>query len=175
MPEIPKMRKNMCFGAWGRFCMSNNLPICLPICKSSTNPVWSMTKVDRIYVPVNMALALFHKHLKTNRNIFERGIGKTGFVFNCIAYWYCLLASVIPLGITRAYCRSPVYAFQLVGGFGQPNRIDNLTAWAPLIDIGHLTAQIRPIQSYLADRLPEFRRSNHRRHIMGPQKIRKID
>jgi hypothetical protein len=29
--------QKMCFWAWGRFGMSNNLPICLPICKCSTN------------------------------------------------------------------------------------------------------------------------------------------
>ena len=29
--------QKMCFWAWGRFGMSNNLPNCLPICKCSTN------------------------------------------------------------------------------------------------------------------------------------------
>ena len=55
--------QKMCFWAWGRFGMSNDLPICLPICKCSTNSLWSSTKVDRTYLPVNMAVALFHKHL----------------------------------------------------------------------------------------------------------------
>ena len=105
--QNPKMSfgnlQKMCFWAWGRFGMSNNLPICLPICKCSTNSFWSSTKVDRTYLPVNMTVALFHKHLETNRNISEMGIGEIGFCFNWIAYWYCLLAPVILLGITRAY------------------------------------------------------------------------
>ena len=50
-----------------------------------------MIKVDRIYVPVNMVLALFHKHLQKNRNIFERGIGQIRFFLIVlpigIAYW----------------------------------------------------------------------------------------
>ena len=55
--------QKMCFWVWGRFGMSKNLPICLPICKCSTNSLWSSTKVDRTYLPVSMAVALFHKHL----------------------------------------------------------------------------------------------------------------
>ena len=70
---------------------------CLPYWKCSTNSLWSSTKVDRIYLPVNMAVALFHKHLQKNRNIFERGIGKIRFF--CIvlpigiAYWPLLFRS----------------------------------------------------------------------------------
>ena len=37
-----------------------------------------MIKVDRTYLPVNMTLALFHKHLQKNRNILERGLGGQG-------------------------------------------------------------------------------------------------
>ena len=99
----PQETKKKGFGAWGRFGMSNNLPICSPFCRFSINSLWYVIEVDRIYVPVNMALALFHKHLQTNQYIFERGIGEIGFFFDWIAYWYCLLAPVIPLGITRAY------------------------------------------------------------------------
>ena len=61
-------------------------------------------KVDRTYLPVNMALAIFRKQFKKNRNISEWGIGKIR-VFFCIvlpigiAYWPLF----IPLGITRAY------------------------------------------------------------------------
>ena len=71
----------MCFWAWGRFGMSNNLSICLPICKCSTNSLLSSTKIDRIYLPVNMALALFLKHFQKTWNIFERGIGKIRILF----------------------------------------------------------------------------------------------
>ena len=68
-----------CFWAWGRFGMSNNLPICLPICKCSTNSLWSSTKVDRTYLPINMAVAFFHKHLWKIK-ISPKGVsGKTGF------------------------------------------------------------------------------------------------
>ena len=97
--------KKIGFRAWGRFCMffmSNILPICLPYGKCSTNYLWSSTKVDRTYLPVNMALALFHKHLKKSRNIFERGIGKTVFFLIelpiGIAYWPLLF----PCGRTAA-------------------------------------------------------------------------
>ena len=38
-----------------------------------------------------MALALFHKHLLKNRNIFERGIGEIGFF---LLYWVL----VLPIG-----------------------------------------------------------------------------
>ena len=57
------LTQKKCFWAWGRFGVSNNLPICLPICKCPTNSLWSSTKVDRTYLPVNMAVALFPKHL----------------------------------------------------------------------------------------------------------------
>ena len=79
----------MCFGARWRFClvfMSNILPMCLPYWKCSTNSLWCSIKVDCTYLPVNMALALFHKHLSQKRNIFERGIGEIQFLFYCIAY-----------------------------------------------------------------------------------------
>ena len=58
--------KKIVFLAWGRFCMflrSIILPMCLQFFKFSINLVWSVIKVDRIYVPVNMALAIFHKQL----------------------------------------------------------------------------------------------------------------
>ena len=36
--------------------------------------------------------------------MFVKGVsGKSGFFFNCIAYWYCLLAPIHSGGITRAY------------------------------------------------------------------------
>ncbi len=58
--------KKIGFGAWGRFWqfyMSKKSSIYLQFCEFSINLVWSVIKVDRIYVLVNMALALFHKHL----------------------------------------------------------------------------------------------------------------
>ena len=80
-PYFSVSRPNkMCVGARWRFwqfCMSNILPICLPYWECSTNSLWSSTKLDCIYLPINMALALFHKHLEQNRNIFARGIRKT--------------------------------------------------------------------------------------------------
>ena len=85
----------MCFGAQGPFwlfSMSNILPICLTYWQFSINLLWSVIKVDRIYLPVNMALALFHKHLHKHRNIFERGIREIGLFF----VLYCLL--VLPIG-----------------------------------------------------------------------------
>ena len=39
---------------------------------------------------VNMALALFHKHLQKNQNIFERGIGK-------IVFFLIVLPIVLPI------------------------------------------------------------------------------
>ena len=74
---------------------SKNLPICLPICKCSTNSLWSSTKVDRTYLPVNMTVALSLNILK-NTNL-RKGYRGNRFCFNCIAYWYCLLAPVIPV------------------------------------------------------------------------------
>ena len=76
--------QKMCFGTRWRVClffMSNILPMCLPYWKCSTNYLWSSTKVDRTYLPVNMALALFQKRFWKNRNIFERGIGKFRICF----------------------------------------------------------------------------------------------
>ena len=55
-----------------------------------------MIKVDCIYLPVNMALALFHKHLKKLRNIFERGIGEIGFFLIELPI---VLPIVLPIGL----------------------------------------------------------------------------
>ena len=71
--------QKMCFWAWGRFGMSNNLPICLPYGKCSTNSLWCSTKVFRMNLIVNMALALFLKQLFKNWNNCKRGIGKSIF------------------------------------------------------------------------------------------------
>ena len=65
-----------------------------------------MIEVDRLHVIFNMALAVFHKQLWTNRNNCKRGIEESGFF--CIvlgiglAYWLLLFpcgrtAAVIPL------------------------------------------------------------------------------
>ena len=76
-PDFSDFRPNkMCFGARWRFCvffMSNILPICLPYWKCSTNSLWCSTKVDRTYLPVNMALALFHKHLQNKLKCLRKG------------------------------------------------------------------------------------------------------
>ena len=49
-----------------------------------------------------MAVALFHKHLQTNQNIFERGIGKIGFFCVVlpigIAYWPLLFQAASAAG-----------------------------------------------------------------------------
>ena len=74
--------KKIGFWVWGRFCLfcwSKKLPICLQYWQLSINVVWSVIKVDRIYVIINMALALFHKQLYKHRNICKRVSGKSGF------------------------------------------------------------------------------------------------
>ena len=48
-------------------------------------------------LPVNMVLAFFLNNSKKIEMIVKGVSGKSGFFFNCIAYWYCLLAPVIPL------------------------------------------------------------------------------
>ena len=53
----------MCFGAWECFGVSKNSSIYLPFCEFSIILVWSVIKVDRIYVINKMALAVFHKQL----------------------------------------------------------------------------------------------------------------
>ena len=89
-------------------------------------------QVDRIYLPVNMALALFHKHLKKHRNIFERGIEKI-VVFCCIvlligiAYWPLLFlcgrtAPVIPLWNCLLIPVRPYSTYSLIQ---PPGRVDD--------------------------------------------------
>ena len=51
--------------------------------------------------------------------MFERGIGKIVVFFNCIAYWYCLLAPVIPLW-KNSSCYSLVEEQQLFEQLGLP-------------------------------------------------------
>ena len=51
-------------------------------------------------LPVNMALALFQKHLKRNRNIVERGIGKIRFfLIELPIELPIVLPIVLPIGI----------------------------------------------------------------------------
>ena len=89
-PDFSDSRPDkMCFGARWRFWqffMSNILPICLPDWKCSTNSRWCSTEVDRTYLPVNMALAPFHKHLRKNEISLKGVSGISGLFFNWIAY-----------------------------------------------------------------------------------------
>ena len=83
-----------------RVGMSNNSRICLPYWKSWTNYFWSWTKVDRIYLAVNMAVSLFPKWYK-NTGILSKQANPKNRIFVVL---YCLLYCLfIPLGITRAY------------------------------------------------------------------------
>ena len=55
-----------------------------------------MIKVDRTYVLVNMVVALFHKHLQKDRNIFERGYRENPDFF--LIALPIVLPIVLPIG-----------------------------------------------------------------------------
>ena len=80
----------MRFWAWWRVGMSENLPIYSEIWQCWTNYLWSRTKVDRIYLAVNMAVSLFLKCYK-NIGILSKQIPTQNRIFVCI---------VLPIGIT---------------------------------------------------------------------------
>ena len=79
-----------------RVGMSNNLPICFKNWKWQIIYLWSRTKIDRIYLAINLELSLFHKWHKISVNITNRQ-NKTKVCF-CYSIAYCISISHLPCG-----------------------------------------------------------------------------
>ena len=78
--------KQVCLCARWRVDMSKNLPIYFEIWKCWTNYLWSRTKVDRIYLAVNMAVSLFQNEMKipvVGQNMQIKQV----FVLYCLYIW----------------------------------------------------------------------------------------
>ena len=117
------------------------------ICKCSTNSLWSSTKVDPTYLPVNMALALFINIFKQIK-ISAKGVSNKSVLLLIelpigIAYWLLLfrcglpfvLPIVLPYWIESPYTMSA--AFKVLGlskssGFQSPQKSLVACCWVPL-------------------------------------------
>ena len=98
--------------------MSKNLPICLPYWKCSTNFLWSSTKVERTYLPVNMAVALVHKHLFNTSEYPWKGYRENRICF----LLYCLL--VLPIGSCYSLVEEKSVSSRVLGQPGPgPDRL----------------------------------------------------
>ena len=82
-----------------RVGMSNKSQVCLPYWRCWTNYFWSRTKVDCIYLAVNMAVSLFPKCYTNTGILSKQGYPKNRFFLYWIAYWiaYCIAFCI-------AYC-----------------------------------------------------------------------
>ena len=91
-----------------RVGMSNNSPICFPYWTCWTNYLWFRTKLDRIYLAVNMAVALFHKQLQTKWKPHKKINPSNRFVLNCLLYCllYCLNLAGNPSPVAQKGTRS---------------------------------------------------------------------
>ena len=79
--------------------MSNNFPICFINGKWQIFYLWSRTKVDRIYLAIDLVLSFFLKNgITVSVNRQNPNIGKNMY---SVAYWivyciaYCLLLSIV--------------------------------------------------------------------------------
>ena len=99
--------QKLCFEAWGRLGMSNNLPNYLPVWKCSVNLFWSVIQVDRIYLEVDLGLPLFHKwhkHIGIYKKQAKPTISKF-VVWNCLlnCLWFYTSGAKLFLGCQQSF------------------------------------------------------------------------